>query len=69
MAKRVVHPVEPTLKIHRYIVAYYVKLRCRRYKYLANRKELREFKKTLKPGTYLEVFKATHDFKEAWLVE
>lgn len=68
MAKRVNHLVEPTLKpMHRYIVALYVKLNGVKFRYCANRQEVRELKKKQKPGTYLEVFEAKHRFKEAWL--
>lgn len=59
---------EPILSpMHRYIVVIYASKRGRWYRYCANRQEVRELKKKQKPGTYLEVFKATHDFKEAWL--
>lgn len=70
-AERVVHAVEPILHtIHRYLVVVYKKRgKGFWYRYCANRQEVRDLKKKAKPGTYLEVFKASHDFKEAWQIK
>lgn len=66
--KRVVHPIEPTMKdAPRYVVVTYPSKRRARYVWVQNRAEVRALKKKLKPGTYMEVFKVSVDFKEAWL--
>lgn len=64
--QRVKVKYEPTLKIHRYIMVVH---HCgkAKYHYLANRKEVRAKRKTIKQFDLIEVFAAHHDFKEAWV--
>ncbi len=63
-----VHPApEPTLKIHRYIVALFPTGKKQCLRYCVNRAEVREVKNKQKPGTYIQVFKADHNFTAAWL--
>jgi len=68
-ATRVYPHTDPTLKpMHRYIAAIYGNRKIK-FRYLANRQEVRNLKKSLASGSYVEIHKATHDFKEAWLVD
>lgn len=64
-----VHPSpEPILKdAPRYCVVLHPTKRCARYRYAQNRAQVREIKRTQKPGTYIEVFKIDHNFTQAWL--
>lgn len=66
--KRLTYKYEPTAKIHKYVAILYMGRRAK-YIYLANREALRTLKRELKnePKKFvLEIFKATHDFKEGY---
>lgn len=64
--KRMNLPKEPTLHLHRYILAVYQSKRRVRYVYCLNQQEVADFKKNCDNKTYIEIYRATHDFKGAF---
>lgn len=67
MGRKIKVSEEPILEAARYVVVIHVTKRGRHYRHLMNREAVRELKRQLKPGTVIEVFKASYDFKEAWV--
>ena len=63
---------EPVLHVHKYIVVIYAGRR-KKFRYCVNLKEVREqarlMKKFARHGTIMEVYKATHDFRAAFVVK
>ena len=72
---RIAYKKEPVLHVHRYIVVV-GKIREEKkrgnsywytsYKYCRNLKEVAEAKRKAPRGSVIEVFKAKHDFRNAW---
>ena len=68
--KRIKYGKEPILHVHRYIVAI---VRPNKngncsigFRYAVNLKEARSFRDTAAKGYVVEIYKASHDFREAW---
>lgn len=67
--KRVAYKVEPVLHIHRYVVAIIndSKKSCStNYKFCANRKDVARVKAEAPKGAVIEVYRASHNFLNAW---
>lgn len=63
--KKLKYATEPFLKAHRYIMTIQ-KGRITKYRYLLNRKECRAARAAACKGSLIKIFKATHNFHEAW---
>lgn len=70
--KRIKFGKEPVLKIHRYVVTigYHTKGKDSHwhldFEYAMNLAEVEAIKDAARKGSIIEVYKAHHDFKEAW---
>jgi hypothetical protein len=60
--KKLAYKKEPVLHVHRYVIALYRKSGKVGYWYAMNLKEARERARNAKPGTIVEIFRATHNF-------
>ncbi len=63
--KRITYAKEPTLHVHRYIVTVYYKGRAS-FHYCVNKNEVQDVKDAARVGSTIEVYHATHNFKEAF---
>lgn len=68
--QRIAYKVEPVLHIHRYIVAV-ICLKKKgqthtKYHYCVNRDEVRAVKAKVPVGAVVEVYRASHNFLNAW---
>lgn len=60
---------EPFLHVHRYVMAIGMKRKDHwhtTYRYAVNLEEVAEFRSKAPKGSYIEVFEAHHNFREAW---
>lgn len=68
--KKVRFEFKKKLNIHRYVLVFYGS-RKTKYVYCLNRQELREARAALMKKApkyaYIEIFKAEHNFQEAWI--
>lgn len=65
--KKVAYKKEPILHVHRYVVMYFKpKSKITKYAYCQSMKEVREMSSKLPKGTVVEVFRATHNFIQAF---
>ena len=68
MIKRLAYKEEPFLHVHRYIVQI-IKDGNYKYKYAKNLKKVQEIKDKACKGSVIEVFKAQHNFHQAFYKE
>ena len=73
MLKKIAYPIEPKLKIHKYVVTVNLTNRKGQTKtgfwYCSSLKEVKERIKGTKKGAVIEVFKADHNFIQAYFKE
>lgn len=63
--KRIQLTKEPVLKVHHWIVKVLRGRSCK-YHHCMNKRDVQEIKNREKAGCRIQIFKATHDFKEAF---
>lgn len=63
--KRIEMTREPVLKIHNWVVKVLVGGKCK-VRYCMDRRAVQAIKDMAKPGTRIQVFRAVHNFKEAF---
>ena len=66
--KRIAYKEEPVLHVHRYIVQI-IKNGKTRFKYCVNLKEVQQEKNKAAKGSVIEVYKAQHNFHQAFYKE
>lgn len=72
MLKKIGYKSEPKLKIHKYVVAVsyrHKKHTHTKFHYCKNLKEVKAVAKSCKKGSWVDVFKAEHNFIQAYAQE
>lgn len=73
MLKKIAYKKEPKLPVHKYVVAVHFRLKSgvvhTKFFYCLNLKEVRQRCKDSKKGSWCDVFKADHNFIQAYAKE